>query len=107
MTSIVYESPDGKRENVDASDGATVMQTALAHGVDGILGECGGAAMCATCHVYVDPTQAHLLPPPTPEEQEMLACVAAERRPESRLSCQLRVRADLDGLIVRLPECQA
>jgi 2Fe-2S ferredoxin len=107
VTSIVYESPDGTRETVDASDGATLMQTALAHGVDGILGECGGAAMCATCHVYVDPAQVHLLPPPTAEEQEMLACVAAERRTESRLSCQLRVRADLDGLVVRLPERQA
>lgn len=82
------------------------MQTALDNGVDGIVGECGGSAMCATCHVYVDEAFLDLLPPMKEVENEMLECTATERRPNSRLSCQIKLDAVLDGIVVELPETQ-
>ena len=106
MVTITYVHHDGSRQEVDAASGSTLMQTALEHSVSNIVAECGGSAMCATCHVYVDPTQLDRLPPMDAVEDEMLNSTAAERRPNSRLSCQLTVTPALDGLVVHVPEQQ-
>lgn len=106
MPRITYIHTDGTREELDVADGTSVMQGALRHGVEGIVAECGGNAMCATCHVYVEPDRLDLLPPTSDEEDALLDGTASERRPNSRLSCQIQVTPALDGLVVRLPERQ-
>lgn len=106
MPKIVYRANDGTDRSLEVESGITVMRAALASGVDGIVAECGGNAMCATCHVYVDPARLQNLPEMSADEDEMLECAAAERRPNSRLSCQLRVTADLNDLTVEIPETQ-
>jgi 2Fe-2S ferredoxin len=103
---IVFEFTDGTQQKVDAASGASLMQAAVSHGVDAIVAECGGNAACATCHVYVDASQIDLVGGPNDVEDEMLDFAAAERRDTSRLSCQIEVSEDLDGLIVHLPEEQ-
>ncbi|WP_262107428.1 (2Fe-2S)-binding protein [Arthrobacter sp. Marseille-P9274] len=103
MSSITYRLLDGSDRTI-ASDGtASVMQAAVRNGVPGILAECGGQAMCATCHVYVAPEHVQALPAITEEEEEMLECTAAERRDNSRLSCQLPTTKNLT---VQIPETQ-
>jgi 2Fe-2S ferredoxin len=82
------------------------MEGAVQNGVDGILAECGGSCMCATCHVYVDEAWLPRLNPIEEEEEEMLGSTAAKRKANSRLSCQIRVTAELDGLVVNLPPKQ-
>ncbi len=106
MPQIVYVQPDGSREAVPASAGATVMMTAVSHGIAGIVAECGGSAMCATCHVYVDPASVGFLPPTSEVENEMLASAASERQDNSRLSCQLVLAEGVDELVVHIPERQ-
>jgi 2Fe-2S ferredoxin len=106
MPSITYINNDGATHKITAADGATVMQTALNNGIIGIVGECGGAAMCATCHVYVDEQWASRIPPISDNEDAMLESAAAERKPNSRLSCQIVLSAETDGLVVHLPERQ-
>lgn len=107
MARITYIQPDGTPRDVEVESGLSVMEGAVRNGVKGIEAECGGSCMCATCHVYVDETFLGILPPPAEDEREMLDCVADERRPNSRLSCQLKVGDDLDGLVVELPEVQS
>jgi 2Fe-2S ferredoxin len=85
--------------------GDTVMDGALDNNIPGILGQCGGGCTCSTCHCYVEPPWQARLPPPHPDELELLA-YAVDRRPSSRLSCQLRLTEALDGLVVSLPERQ-
>lgn len=82
------------------------MLTALSSGVDGIEAECGGSCMCATCHVYVDAAWLDRLPKVQILEDEMLDDTASKRESNSRLSCQIQMTDDLDGLIVTLPETQ-
>jgi len=106
MPKIHVIRADGSARDIEAATGTSVMQAVTAAGEAGIVAECGGSAMCATCHVYVDESWAVRLPPPLANEEEMLECTAAERGPTSRLSCQIRMPAELDGLIVRLPERQ-
>jgi 2Fe-2S ferredoxin len=106
MPTVTYLQPDGERAVVDLADGTTVKDGAIEHDVDGIVAECGGNAMCATCHVYVDPAWIDRLPPRSDVEDELLESTASERRATSRLACQLVVAADLDGLVVELPEEQ-
>ena len=106
MTQIHLIQPDGNAVTLDAKEGNTLMQTAVGAGVSGIVGECGGSAMCATCHVYVDEPWASQLPEPLSTELEMLECTAAERKPNSRLGCQVKLGPELEGLTVRLPERQ-
>lgn len=104
MPKITFMSADGVSRTFDATRGTSVMQVAVSNGLDGIVAECGGSAMCATCHVYVEPECLALLLPPDAVEDEMLNATVAERRFNSRLSCQLTV-GDAD-LAVRLPETQ-
>jgi ferredoxin, 2Fe-2S len=106
MPRITYVNPNCSRQTFDVTEGLSVMQGAVTHGVSGILGECGGNAMCATCHVYIDPPQAEMLPSMSADEEALLDGAASERKPNSRLSCQLTVTAALDGLVVELPERQ-
>ncbi len=106
MPDITFILADGSERGLEAPEGVSVMAAATGAGVPGIVAECGGSAMCATCHVYVDPAWADRLPAPLANELEMLECTAAERGPTSRLSCQLKLTAALQGLIVRIPERQ-
>lgn len=106
MPKITFVSPDGSRTTVEASDGDSVMQAALANGVEGIVAECGGAMMCATCHVYVDDDWISKAGTAPDGELAMLDFAASEVKPASRLSCQIAITEDLDGLVVHLPEAQ-
>lgn len=106
MPKITYVHPDGKQDVLEVANGFTLMQAAVSNGIQGIVAECGGSAMCATCHVYVDPTRADTLPPVNAVEDEMLDSVADERKENSRLSCQLAVTPEYDGLVVYLPNNQ-
>jgi 2Fe-2S ferredoxin len=91
MPSIVFTSADGDVRTVEANVGDSVMETAVRHGVPGIVGECGGSLSCATCHVFVDAGDLAALPPVAEMEDEMLYGTAVEREPRSRLSCQIKV----------------
>jgi 2Fe-2S ferredoxin len=106
MVNITYISASGAARVLEVARGSSLMQAALANGLDGIVGECGGSAMCATCHVYVDVKFQHCVSPPNAVELEMLESVAAKRTSESRLSCQLIASAEMDGLVLRLPDTQ-
>lgn len=89
-----------------AKSGLSVMQVATGAGIDGIAADCGGLLTCATCHVYVAEPWAAQLSAPDGDETSMLEFTAAERRPGSRLSCQIIVSDALDGLTVELPPRQ-
>ena len=106
MPTIVFIHPDNRSESIDAVVGESAMQAATGNGIDEIVAECGGNAMCATCHVYVDEAWLGRLPPMSDEEDALLDGAAAERRANSRLSCQIKLAAELDGLVMRLPERQ-
>ena len=106
MPNITFVHPDGEREELEIAEGTSVMQGATSQGIDGIVAECGGNCMCATCHVYVEPSQLALLPPMSEEEDALLDGTASDREPNSRLSCQITVTPALDGLVVNLPERQ-
>ncbi|MBR0714144.1 2Fe-2S iron-sulfur cluster-binding protein [Bradyrhizobium liaoningense] len=106
MPAITFIHPDGKSDRVETSDGDSAMQAATRYGLDGILAECGGNAMCATCHVYVDHGWLARLPDMADDEDALLDGVAAERRPTSRLSCQIKITPELDGLVLLLPDRQ-
>jgi ferredoxin, 2Fe-2S len=104
MARITYVTPAGPTV-VDADAGISLMQLALRNGIPGIIGECGGVMSCATCHVYVDAAWYDLLPPAKDGELAMLE-FADERAATSRLCCQIKVRDELDGLIVYVPQAQ-
>ena len=106
MTKLTYIGPDGTRFDVEAEDGSTVMENAIRNAVPGIEAECGGACACATCHVYVDEAWTDEVGEPEAMEEDMLD-FAYDVRPNSRLSCQIKVRPELDGLVVTVPERQA
>jgi 2Fe-2S ferredoxin len=105
MPKITYIAFDGTETIVDAKEGMSVMQTAVNNGVDGIVAECGGACSCATCHVHVEEEWFDKLPEAQNMEKEMLDFVMSPQ-PTSRLSCQIKVTAELDGLVVHTPESQ-
>jgi len=106
MPKITYVAPEGTRYDVEAEVGTTVMENAVKNLVPGIEAECGGACSCATCHVYVDDAWTAATGAPEPMEEDMLD-FAADLRPTSRLSCQIKVTEELDGLVVHVPERQA
>jgi len=106
MANITFIEASGQETTINLADGWSLMQGATANGVDGILGECGGSCACATCHCYVDEARLGDLPEASEGELAMLENVASERRPNSRLACQLKSTAALEGLIIRLPETQ-
>jgi 2Fe-2S ferredoxin len=106
MAKITFIDTAGTARTVEGDVGATVMETAINNGVPGIEAECGGACACSTCHVYVDEAWREKVGAPAPMEEDMLD-FSYEVKPNSRLSCQIKVSADLDGLVVRTPERQA
>lgn len=107
MATVTYVDADGTQHVVDLPNGENVMRGALNNDIEGILGECGGGLACATCHCYVDAAWADKAgTPSSQDERDMLESAAAEVRPTSRLSCQIEMSDDLDGLVVHLPETQ-
>ena len=106
MPKIIYISHQGDRHEIDVPLGDSVMEGAVRNSIDGIVAECGGNCLCATCHVYVEEQFLPLLPPVGDEQDAMLDSTASERKPNSRLSCQIAVRPELDGLTVHMPESQ-
>ena len=106
MATVTFVSADGSEEKVVATEGTTLMQVAMDEGFDGILAECGGGCACATCHVYVDERWVEAVGEANDFENEMLDGTASDRKPNSRLSCQVTLTEAMDGLIVHLPEEQ-
>ncbi|MFQ6006726.1 MAG: 2Fe-2S iron-sulfur cluster-binding protein [Woeseia sp.] len=105
MANITYIEFDGTPHEVDVPSGLSVMEGAIDNNVPGIEAECGGMCSCATCHVYVDPAWVEATGSPEHIEQDMLES-AMDLQETSRLSCQIEVSDELDGLVVRLPEFQ-
>ena len=105
MTIFTYRLSDGTEHSVDAPAGLNAMQAAVLNLVPAIVGECGGSAMCATCHVYVE-QGADNLPAVTDMESDMLDCTASERRSHSRLSCQIVADGGDHTIVMRIPEHQ-
>lgn len=105
MPKIVFIQPDGKEQTVDAAIGQSVMEAATGNLIPGIVGECGGSCSCATCHVYVAEAWLARLPPADEMEAGMLEG-AIEPGPLSRLSCQIKVTAELEGLSLTIPAGQ-
>jgi 2Fe-2S ferredoxin len=105
MPQITFVQHDGTRQTVEGQTGMTVMETAKKNSIEGIEAECGGACACATCHVYVDEAWREKVGGPSEMEEDMLD-FAFDVQPSSRLSCQIKVTDELDGLIVRVPEKQ-
>ena len=105
MAKITYVQHDGSEQSIDVKPGQSVMEGAVKNNVPGIDADCGGACACATCHVYVDETWVDKTGKASAMEESMLD-FAENVEPTSRLSCQIKVTDDLDGLIVRLPESQ-
>ena len=106
MPKITYIDHAGTARTVEGEIGATVMETAIKNAIPGIEAECGGACACATCHVHVDEAWRAIVGEPSPLEEDMLD-FGYDVRENSRLSCQIKVTAELEGLIVRTPERQA
>jgi ferredoxin, 2Fe-2S len=106
MPKITYIDHEGTTRTVEGEIGSTVMETAIKNNIPGIEAECGGACACATCHVYVEDGWRPLVGQPSPMEEDMLD-FGFDVRSSSRLSCQIKVTAELEGLIVRTPERQA
>ncbi|NLS15776.1 (2Fe-2S)-binding protein [Rhizobium sp. P40RR-XXII] len=106
MTKLTIVAFDGTRFDLNVDEGSTVMENAVRNSVPGIEAECGGACACATCHVYVDEDWTEKVGGPEPMEEDMLD-FAFDVRPNSRLSCQIKMKSALDGLVVHVPERQA
>jgi 2Fe-2S ferredoxin len=107
MPIVTFIQADGTSREVNILPRSSAMSGAVQSGVQGILAECGGSCACATCHVYVDESCIDLLPAMESLEDDLLEAVASERRPTSRLSCQIKLTAELDGkLILHIPEHQ-
>ncbi len=106
MPKVIYVGVTGQEHAIDAAVGDSVMATAVKNGVPGIIGECGGNASCATCHVWVRGEFSTLVGTPNDIEEDLLDMAVTERRDGSRLSCQIKVAQELDGLTVDIPPDQ-
>jgi 2Fe-2S ferredoxin len=102
---ITFVDSKGGEQVIDVAPGVSLMEAALKNGVSGIEADCGGACSCATCHVFISPEWMDKIPPKEDMEDAMLE-FALDLRDESRLSCQILLTADLDGLVVDLPASQ-
>ncbi len=102
---VIFIDSEGMKTTITAAPGDSVMHCATAHLVPGLIGECGGAMACATCHGYVGADWSRQLPPPSTQEREVLSgCLDVQ--PHSRLTCQITLTAALDGLTITLPASQ-
>ena len=106
MPKIIFVGADGATREISASADQSVMEVALGAGVPGIVAECNGAAACATCHCYFDPAYAGCTGEVGEHENEMLDFTASKRTVDSRLSCQVRVVAEMEGMTVHVPSAQ-
>ena len=106
MLTITYIEHNGTAHQVEAETGLTLMEGAVNNDVPGIEAQCGGGCSCATCHVYVDPAWESRLPERDAMEQAMLDMSASGLQENSRLSCQISLSEELDGLVVQMPEFQ-
>jgi 2Fe-2S ferredoxin len=105
LVKVRYVQPDGSSRTLELAVGTSVMQGAVAAGLRGIEAQCGGACACATCHIKIDPRWLAVVGPPNAVEAEMLD-MALDADERSRLSCQIMVTPDLDGLAIELPSSQ-
>lgn len=105
MVKITFIDSFGEARTVDAEEGSTVMEVAIRNAIPEITAECGGGCACATCHVYVDEKWVSLTGKASDQEEDMLD-FAYKVQPNSRLSCQIKVTAELDGLVVKTPDQQ-
>lgn len=103
MPTLKIISRGGSQREINAATGITIMEALRDNGVDEVLALCGGCLSCATCHVYIDPAFAAILPPLSDGENEMLDC-SSYRTEHSRLSCQLPVTSDLEGMVVTIAQ---
>ena len=106
MPKVVYITGDGERHEVEVENGYSVMEGAINNNIDGIVAECGGACACATCHAYIDDAWLGKLAEMDDMEDSMLDA-AYERKDNSRLTCQIEMSDDLDGLIVHIADNEA
>ena len=106
MPTVTYIDAQGQATDLELAEGMTLMQGAVMNGIDGIEGECSGSCACATCHCYVDDAWVSKVPAMSENEDEMLEDTASERKDNSRLSCQIKMTAELDGIVVHMPEEQ-
>tara|TARA_R110000751_G_scaffold307890_1_gene433837 strand:+ start:39915 stop:40238 length:324 start_codon:yes stop_codon:yes gene_type:complete len=106
LPKITFITHSGETRAVDVALGTSVMQTTVDNDVPGMVGECAGSAMCATCHCLADAQAFPALPPIDENEDAMLDATASERTAQSRLGCQLIITEDLEELIVQLPDKQ-
>ena len=106
MPKVIYRTHEGDTHEVDIQAGRTVMLGATMNGVPGIDADCGGTLSCATCHIYLAPDWLDRVTPMDEVEDDLLENTACERKFNSRLSCQIEVTDDLDGLTVEIPESQ-
>lgn len=107
MPSVTFVHPDGRRDTAEAENGSSVMLAAIRHRIAGLVADCGGSAVCGTCHVLIEPDQLALLEPMHDDEDDLLDSTVAVRRPNSRLSCRIKMGPKLGGLTVHLPCRQA
>ncbi|MGE5722138.1 MAG: 2Fe-2S iron-sulfur cluster-binding protein [Sphingomonadales bacterium] len=103
---FTFVSADDTRQEVEGAPGETVMEVASANGIEGVVAECGGSMSCGTCHVYLDEASFARIEAPSENENDMLDIVSSERRPTSRLSCQVKIVDSLSGAEVSIPESQ-
>lgn len=103
MPKVTYITTDGERHEVEVETGYSVMEGAINNNIEGIVAECGGACACATCHGYIDAAWLAKLPEMDDMEDSMLDA-AYERKDNSRLTCQIEITDDLDGLVVQVGE---
>ena len=106
MCKVTYQLKDGTSKTVEGETGQSLMQLAVNNNIDGIVGRCGGFCNCGTCHVYVEPSWLPLLSDIEFDQDMMLDGTPAERRGNSRLSCQIKLSDSLDGIVVTIPERQ-
>jgi ferredoxin, 2Fe-2S len=106
MPLVKFISANGSTRDVDVPVGTSLMQAALTHKIEGILGECGGNCMCATCHAYVETSFLNRIPTATENEKLMLSIAAEGPESNSRLSCQIKMAEELTGIVIRLPKKQ-
>ena len=106
MAKIIFIEHNGTEHEVEADNGLNIMQAAVNNGVPGIVAECGGACSCATCHVQVDAEWYSKIEAPSDMENEMLEFAMGYKENSSRLSCQIKINDEMDGIVIRTPESQ-
>lgn len=106
MPKVTFIQHDGKEQTIEVDEGLTVMEAAVKNDIKGIDADCGGACACSTCHVYVHSDWVERLPEKDDMEVDMLDFAFEPDEATSRLTCQLTVTSDMDGLVLRVPEKQ-